>query len=356
MLAQTHPLTTNLSAIKKTLPSQNTQSLIKNLQEICHSDLVQLNHIILTHLEQRVPLIGDIAKHLILAGGKRLRPLLSLACCRTLGETPSHKMVELAASIEFIHSATLLHDDVVDVSPLRRGRPTANALWGNKPTILVGDFLFAKAFELMLGDNEKRVLPILAKVSQTITEGEVFQLSYLKTFSLDETVLLRIIGSKTAALFAASCEISAALFNRSCDVQEALHHFGYNLGMAFQIIDDLLDYVGETESLGKSMGDDLKEGKVTVPLFLAYQEGSLKERGILESMIARAGVTIDETLDPSDLDTALHIMHRTGAIQKSYDKAWTYAKKAIDALSPVNESPIKRILSDLCYSLVIRTS
>ncbi|MBX9977801.1 MAG: polyprenyl synthetase family protein [Alphaproteobacteria bacterium] len=322
------------------------------MKKVCHAELASLNEVILTHLEQRIPQIAEVAKHLILAGGKRLRPLLALACYRALDCTPnnetSFKMVELAASIEFIHNATLLHDDVVDDSPTRRGRPTANALWGNKPSILVGDFLFAKAFELMLGANEKRVLPILAKVCQTITEGEVFQLAYLKTFDLDDTILLRIIGSKTASLFAASCEIGAALLGESEETQKGLHHFGYNLGVTFQIIDDLLDYIGDTVSLGKKVGDDLREGKVTLPLHIAYQKSHDGDKRLLEDIIKRSGS------NTSDFDTVISILHKSGAVEESYTRAWHYANEAVKGLSPLKNSSIKNILENLGASFIVR--
>ncbi len=349
MVASTFSLKNSFSSV----PQKKTADVIETLQSLCCNDLEALNGVILTHIERDVPLISTIAKHLILAGGKRLRPLLAFSSYRLLtaeqkgNETPS-KMVELAASIEFIHNATLLHDDVIDESPLRRNRPTANALWGNKPSILVGDFLFAKAFELMLGENEKRVLPILATVAQIITEGEVFQLSYLKTFALDFSILMRIIETKTAALFAASCEIGAALLNTTTEIQQALHHFGHHLGIAFQIIDDVLDYTGDTESLGKNIGDDVMEGKVTLPLFFTYQKCSAEDQKMLEQMLESEKITED------DFAHIIELMHKTDAIKECYDLAWAYAEKAAMCLDMFKEGEIKNALSDLCYSLVMR--
>ena len=332
-------------------PQQKNDSadLIYRLQNLLSSDMEKLTEVILNALDNDVELIPTIAKHLILAGGKRLRPLLTIACYHLLAKgNASHRIIELAAAIEFIHNATLLHDDVVDASTMRRGRPTANVLWGNKASILVGDFLFAKAFELMLGESGPRVLPILAKVAQTITEGEVFQLSYLRTFDMTENHIMQIIGTKTAALFSASCEMGAALLDLDEKIQCQMHEYGYHLGIAFQLIDDILDYTGNEATLGKSVGDDLSEGKVTMPLFIAYERSSKDVKDNLQAIISKTKVT-DE-----DFRTALQALHNSNAIDAVFEMAHNHAMEAVKCLAGIEDHEIKSILEELPKSILLR--
>lgn len=332
-----------------TVFQKSSNEVIYQLHDHVSKDMETLTEVILDKLSSEVELIPTIAKHLILAGGKRIRPLLAIACYHLLSKgKPSKKIIELAAAIEFIHNATLLHDDVVDASSLRRGRPTANVLWGNKASILVGDFLFAKAFELMLGESGPRVLPILAKVSQTITEGEVFQLSYLRTFDMNEQHIMKIIGTKTAALFSASCEIGAALLGESDHAQLMLHEYGYHLGVAFQLIDDILDYTGDESTLGKSVGDDLAEGKVTLPLFIAYEKSSKEVKDQLQAIISKAKVTEE------DFAFALKALHHTHAIEEVFALAQNHVSEAIKCLAEFEDSEIKSLLLELPKSILMR--
>lgn len=323
---------------------------VKYLRSLFQEESRALDHTIQAHLEQRIPLIGTIANHLIRAGGKRLRSLLAMASCTLFEQRPTQKMIELAASVEFIHNATLLHDDVVDESLLRRGTPTANTLWGNKASILVGDFLFAKAFELMLGENENRVLPILAKVCQTITEGEVLQLSYLHTFEVKKDILLQIMESKTAALFAASCSIGAALYQRPDSEQQALYQFGHCLGLAFQVVDDVLDYMGTTQTLGKSVGDDLREGKVTLPLLLLYDALPPLDQHTLTTIVKR------QSLQEGDFEQVVHWMKEYHISALCLEEAQQFCNQAKSSLDLFPSTPTKDIFCHLVDSLLQRAT
>lgn len=331
-------------------PSFHQKDPIQHLRTLCHQEIEGLDHTIQHHLEQRVPLIGAITQHLIKAGGKRLRSLLALSCCFLFDQKPTQKMIDLAASIEFIHNATLLHDDVVDESPLRRGIPTANTLWGNKASILVGDFLFAKSFELMLGENEEKVLPILAKVCQTITEGEVLQLSYLHTFDVSVDVLVHIMESKTAALFAAACSVGAALYHRPNAEQKALYQFGHFLGLAFQVVDDVLDYMGSTDTLGKAVGDDLREGKVTLPLLLLHQSLSQPEKQELQAILQRYAA------EEKDFASVVEWMNTFHIGKRCLEKAQQFCDRAKESLEIFDDSPTKDALINLVDSLLSRAT
>ena len=329
-------------------PSRASRDPVHHLRSLFQEESDALDHTIHTHLEQRVPLIGTIANHLIRAGGKRLRSLLAMASCTLFDQKPTQKMIELAASVEFIHNATLLHDDVVDESLLRRGTPTANTLWGNKASILVGDFLFAKAFELMLGENEAHVLPILAKVCQTITEGEVLQLSYLHTFDITKDILFKIMESKTAALFAASCSIGAALYRRSDSEQKALYHFGHCLGLAFQIVDDVLDYMGTTETLGKAVGDDLREGKVTLPLLWLYDVLPSSDRHIMNTIVKR------QSSHEGDFETVVEWMNTYNIPSMCLKEAEQFCHQAKTSLDIFPATATKEVFLHLVDSLLQR--
>jgi octaprenyl-diphosphate synthase len=232
----------------------------------------EVNSVILARMQSHVPLIPELAGHLIASGGKRMRPMLTLASAALLGY-PGNRHFKLAATVEFIHTATLLHDDVVDHSDLRRGRKTANVIWGNSASVLVGDFLFSRAFELMVEDGSLKVLKILSNASAVIAEGEVNQLTTQRRVETREEQYLDVIGAKTAALFAAACRIAAVVAERDEATELALDSYGRNLGIAFQLVDDAIDYVSDAATMGKGVGDDFRDGKVTLPVILAYARG-----------------------------------------------------------------------------------
>jgi octaprenyl-diphosphate synthase len=290
-------------------------------------DMNQVNTVILDRMQSRIPLIPELAGHLIAGGGKRMRPMLTLASARLLGYTGTRHH-RLAAAVEFIHTATLLHDDVVDGSDLRRGRRTANNIWGNPATVLVGDFLFSRAFELMVEDGGLKVLKILSAASAVIAEGEVNQLTAQRLIGLSEERYLDIIGAKTAALFAAACRIAAVVAERVEAEELALDAYGRNLGIAFQLVDDAIDYVSEAQVMGKDAGDDFREGKVTLPVILAYARGSAEDRAFWEAAIAGRRVA-DE-----DLAHAVALIRRTHAVDDTLARARHYGQRAIDAIGP----------------------
>jgi len=247
------------------------------LSQLLGSELDRVNQLIVERMQSPVELIPQLAGHLVASGGKRLRPMLTLGCARLCGYSGS-RHIALAAAVEFIHTATLLHDDVVDASDLRRGRDTANAVWGNKPAILVGDFLFSRSFELMVADGSLRILEILSRTSSVIAEGEVLQLMTQNDLQTTEDSYLEVVQAKTAELFAAASRIGAVMAERPREEEEALDRFGRNLGIAFQLVDDMLDFSARQTELGKCIGDDFRDGKVTLPILVAYGRGDQEER------------------------------------------------------------------------------
>ncbi len=280
------------------------------------ADLNHVNSVILERMQSEVALIPELGGHLIAGGGKRMRPMLTLACARLL-DYPGARHHKLAAAVEFIHTATLLHDDVVDGSGLRRGRRTANIIWGNPASVLVGDFLFARAFELMVEDGSLKVLRILSRASSVIAEGEVAQLSAQRRVETSEDRYLAIISAKTAALFAAACRIAAVVAEREEGTEEALDAYGRNLGVAFQLIDDTIDYASDAATMGKGVGDDFRDGKVTLPVILAYARGSEEDRAFWREAIAggRSG--------DADLARATDLLRGTGAIDDTLEQKLT---------------------------------
>jgi octaprenyl-diphosphate synthase len=302
-------------------------------------DLRHVNHVILDRMQSEIPLIPELAGHLIAGGGKRMRPMLTLACARLLdySGTRHHK---LAASVEFIHTATLLHDDVVDGSGLRRGRRTANIIWGNPASVLVGDFLFSRSFELMVEDGSLKVLRILSNASAVIAEGEVNQLTAQRQVGLGEDRYLAIITSKTAALFAAACRIAAVVAERDDSVEEALDAYGRNLGIAFQLIDDAIDYASDAETMGKGVGDDFRDGKMTLPVILAYARGSDADRKFWKDAIEGRRASDD------DLAHAISLVRSTGAIDDTIARARHFGQRAIDALGPFARGTAKAALTE----------
>ncbi len=285
-----------------------------------------VNSVILERMQSEIPLIPALAGHLISGGGKRLRPMLTIAgaaLCDYHGER-HHK---LAAAVEFIHTATLLHDDVVDGSDLRRGKETANIVFGNPATVLVGDFLFTRAFELMVEDGSLRVLKILSRASSVISEGEVDQLTAQRHIETSEERYLSIIGAKTAALFAAATRIAAVVAERSEAEERALEEYGRNLGIAFQLVDDAIDYDSEADEMGKGKGDDFRDGKMTLPVILAYARGSAEERTFWQDAIAGFSTT------DADLAHAVSLIARHDTVSATRDRARHFAQRAIDAIA-----------------------
>ncbi|HEX4111547.1 MAG TPA: polyprenyl synthetase family protein [Stellaceae bacterium] len=309
------------------------------MSTLLSDDLVRVNRLIVERMHSPVALITQLAGHLVAAGGKRLRPMLTLATSRLCGYR-GERHIALAAAVEFIHTATLLHDDVVDSSGLRRGLATANAVWGNKPPVLVGDFLFSRAFELMVEDGSLRVLQILSRASAVIAEGEVLQLITSNDMATDEDAYLAVIRAKTAELFAAACRLGGVLGERSAEDEETLDGFGRNLGVAFQLIDDMLDYSARETELGKSVGDDFRDGKITLPVILAYRAGNDTERAFwrrtLEEQEQRDG----------DLPRAIELMNRHGCLYATWERARHYGELARRALAPFRDGPERRALTE----------
>jgi len=310
-------------------------------------EINHVNRVILDRMQSPVALIPELAGHLISGGGKRMRPMLTLACARLVGYAGGrhHK---LAAAVEFIHTATLLHDDVVDVSGLRRGRRTANVIWGNAASVLVGDFLFSRAFELMVEDGSLRVLKILSSASAVIAAGEVDQLTAQRQVETGEDRYLAIIAAKTAALFAAACEIAAVVAERDEPGQQALETFGRNLGIAFQLTDDVIDYASEDGEMGKERGDDFREGKVTLPVILAYARGDAKAREFW-----RAAMSGKRSAD-EDLSEAIARMVETGALADTLARARLYADRATAALAAFPDGAAKVALTEATAFAVAR--
>jgi len=320
---------------------------LASLAALVSEDLKQVNALILERMQSPVALIPQLAGHIIAAGGKRLRPMLTLASARMCGYR-GRRHIGLAACVEFIHTATLLHDDVVDESDRRRGLATANAVWGNKASVLVGDFLFSRAFQLMVADGSLAVLKILSDASAVIAEGEVMQLMTANDTETTENAYLEVIKAKTAVLFAAACRVGAVVADRPKVEEEALETYGMNLGIAFQLVDDVLDYAAETATLGKSVGDDFRDGKITLPVVLAFLRGDEEERKFwrrtLEEMDQREG----------DLEHAIALMQRHGSLRDSVERARHYGAIARDALGVFPDSPEKRALIDLIHFAISR--
>lgn len=313
-----------MSATIHRLGSRPEPSLEPMLQLVAH-DLNLVNSVILDRMQSDIPLIPELAGHLIAGGGKRMRPMLTLASAQLLGY-PGARHHKLAAAVEFIHTATLLHDDVVDSSDLRRGKRTANIIWGNPASVLVGDFLFSRSFELMVEDGSLKVLKILSNASAVIAEGEVNQLTAVRRIDMSEERYLDIIGAKTAALFAAACRIAAVVAERSDAEEAALDAYGRNLGIAFQLVDDAIDYVSDATTMGKDAGDDFREGKMTLPVILAYARGDEEARGFWKEAIAGRRVA-DE-----DFAEAVRLVRASRAVDDTLARARHYGQRAIDAL------------------------
>ncbi len=310
------------------------------LTALVAEDLKAVNQLVIKRMDSPVALIPQLAGHIVAAGGKRLRPVLTLASARLCGYE-GQRHVALAACVEFIHTATLLHDDVVDESDLRRGLASANALWGNKPSVLVGDFLFSRSFELMVEDGSLDVLRILSNTSAVIAEGEVAQLLTANDTETGETAYLDVIKAKTAQLFAAACRLGAVVADRPKVEEDALETYGMNLGIAFQLIDDALDFSAKQATLGKTVGDDFRDGKITLPIILAFRRGGEKDRTFWRRTLE------DQDQRDGDLDYAISLMETHKALEDTVERARHYGSIARDALGIFGPSPQKDALAGL---------
>ncbi|GAB1478476.1 polyprenyl synthetase family protein [Paracoccaceae bacterium] len=312
------------------------------------ADMEAVNALIRERMaSQHAPRIPEVTAHLIEAGGKRLRPMLTLAAARLCGyDGPYH--IHLAATVEFIHTATLLHDDVVDESAQRRGRPTANLLWDNKSSVLVGDYLFARSFQLMTATGNMKVLEILANASATIAEGEVLQLTAAQDLRTGEDIYLQVVRGKTAALFSAATEVGGEIAGADPAQVAALFDYGDALGIAFQIADDLLDYGGTSAAIGKNTGDDFRERKLTLPVIKAVAQATAEERAFWVRVIEKG------QQGDGDLEEALAVMARHGAMEAARDDALAWSARARAALAPLPDHPLRDMLDALADYVVAR--
>ncbi|AVO48517.1 octaprenyl diphosphate synthase [Melaminivora suipulveris] len=322
-------------------PSSSIAAALALIQE----DMRAVDEVIAGRLHSGVPLVGQVARYIISAGGKRLRPALLLLMAGALDYRGAQRHT-LAAVVEFIHTATLLHDDVVDESTLRRGRATANQSFGNPASVLVGDFLYSRAFQMMVDTGSMRVMQVLADATNVIAEGEVQQLMNTHDATLDEAGYLHVIRSKTAKLFEASARLAAILAGSSSEVEQACADYGQALGTAFQVVDDVLDYDGDAREMGKNLGDDLREGKVTLPLIIAMQRGNALQRQILRNAI--------ETGSTEDLSAVVTIIRETGALEAARQAAAGQAQLAIDAISGLPRNLHTEALLQLAAQLLER--
>lgn len=322
---------------------------IKPLADLAAADMARVNELILSKAGSHVDLIPEIANHLISSGGKRLRPMITLAAAQMFNYSGDGH-IKLATSVEFMHTATLLHDDVVDESGMRRGKKTARMIWGNQASVLVGDFLLGQAFRMMVEVGSLEALSILSTAASIIAEGEVMQLAAAKNLETTEDEYLAVIGAKTAALFSAAAEVGPVIAEAPKSDRAALRSFGTNLGLAFQLVDDALDYGGNAGELGKNVGDDFREGKVTLPVVLSYRRGTAQDREFWKRAI-ETGAS-----DDSALDQAIGLMTKTGAIRDTVGRARHFGEIARDALAPLGDSPQKRAMLELIEFCISRVA
>ncbi len=322
---------------------------IDRLVDLVADDMQRVNTTILSRTGSQVTMIPEVANHLISSGGKRLRPILTLAMAKLAGYSGDGH-VKLAAAVEFMHTATLLHDDVVDQSEMRRGKLAARMLWGNEASVLVGDFLLGQAFKMMVEVASLKALEILSSAAAVIAEGEVMQLEAAKNSATTEDHYLAVIRAKTAELFAAACEVGAALALRPKDEQAACRSFGMNLGIAFQLVDDALDYGGKSAKLGKNVGDDFREGKITLPVVLSFRRGSESERAFWRRSLEQADV------NDADLEYAIGLMTKHRALEDTIKRARHYGAIATDALALFPPSAMKEALEETVEFCIRRSS
>ena len=310
-------------------------------------EMNRVNEVILNRMQSEIPLIPKLAGHLIAGGGKRMRPMLTLACARLL-DYPGDRHHKLAAAVEFIHTATLLHDDVVDGSDLRRGKTAANLIFGNPAAVLVGDFLFSRSFELMVEDGSLKVLKILSGASAIIAEGEVNQLTAQRRIETSEQRYLDIISAKTAALFAAACRIAAVVAERGEQDEQALDSYGRNLGIAFQLVDDAMDYSSDGATMGKDVGDDFRDGKITLPVILAHARGTPDEQKFWRDAM------LGNRISDDDLRHAIGLLTQYNAISDTVERARHYGQMAIDAIGHFPSSEAKSALTEAVEFAIAR--
>ena len=326
--------------------SANSSSTAAALALIAE-DMRAMDAVIARRLQSDVPLVSQVSQYIIAAGGKRLRPALVLLMSGALGYRGDQRL-NLAAVVEFIHTATLLHDDVVDASTLRRGRSTANEVFGNPASVLVGDFLYSRAFQMMVEVGDMRIMQTLAEATNVIAEGEVLQLMNMHDAALSEEGYLRVIRSKTAKLFEASARLAALLAQATPSVEQHCADYGQALGTAFQVIDDVLDYDGDVSEMGKNLGDDLREGKVTLPLIIAMQRGTDAERATIRQAIETGGT--------GQMADIVAIVHQTGALLATREAAAAEAQRALNALQTLAQNPYSEALEQLASQLLARRS
>lgn len=317
------------------------------LNPVIEPQFESVNEYIINHLGSNVPLVEKIGHYIVEGGGKRLRPLLVLLAANACNYQGQHH-IPLAAVIEFIHTATLLHDDVVDNSELRRGKDTANARWGNAPSVLVGDFLYSRAFQVMVNIGSMPIMEVISNATNVIAEGEVLQLLNCRNPDTSEDAYMQVIIGKTAMLFEAATEVGAILAGADAQQREALRLYGHHLGIAFQLIDDVMDYLSSAEEMGKNVGDDLAEGKPTLPLIQAMKVANKEDRQLLRQTIRKGGL--------DDLAPVLAIVHNSGAIDYTKQQAQAQADKAIAALDALPASSFKETLTQLAHMAVKRNA
>ncbi len=326
---------------------------ISDLINLCKEDLVSANTIILDKLDSNVPLVQEVAKYLILSGGKRLRPILTISSYKMTNDGNAEREndinhIGLSAAVEFIHTATLLHDDVIDESKQRRGKPTANEKWKNKTSVLVGDFLFSRAFQLMTKYGNSETLKILADTSVIISEGEVLELANDKNLEINEDIYFDVVNAKTASLFSAACQVGSISANASNTEINALKSFGTNFGMTFQLVDDAIDYSSNKKILGKNTGDDFKEGKITLPIILAYGRSNEKEKKFWKRTISELNQ------EEGDFDNALDIINKYQCIQDTITRANHFSNVAIDSIDIFKNNIFKEKLAALVSTSISR--
>ncbi|WP_075185937.1 polyprenyl synthetase family protein [Teredinibacter haidensis] len=320
---------------------------MQSFHKVVQSDFESVNQLIIGQLHSDVDLVENIGHYIVDAGGKRLRPLLVLLMSNALGYN-GRQHINLAAIIEFIHTATLLHDDVVDVSSLRRGRPTANAQWGNAPSVLVGDFLYSRSFQMMVAIGNMDIMEILSNTTNVISEGEVQQLVNANNPEVSEATYLTVIHKKTAALFEAACEIGAVISGADTTLRKQVRQIGYHLGVAFQLVDDALDYEGNAEKLGKNVGDDLAEGKPTLPLIHAITQGTKDEAALIKQAIREGGI--------DKLQHIITIVQQRGGLAYTNECARAHADKALALIANLPATPYQSALADLTRFSVERST
>jgi octaprenyl-diphosphate synthase len=323
--------------------------LVKDIYTVVEKDFDQVNQLIIDQLRSDVPMVEKIGQHIIESGGKRMRPLLVLLASKALNSSPSEPSQHplLAGIIEFLHTATLLHDDVVDTSDMRRGKATANAKFGNAPSVLVGDFLYSRAFQMMVSLGSMKVMDILSSATCVIAEGEVMQLMNVKNPDLTEDKYMDVIQGKTAMLFEASSHSGAVLAGATPEQEQALKLYGHQLGMAFQLVDDVLDYIGNAEELGKNVGDDLAEGKTTLPLIFTMKNGSKEQATLIRQAIRKGGT--------ENLAEIVSIVQECGAIDYTNQKAQEHVTQAKQAINCLSDSPAKEALEALAELAISRS-